>query len=162
LTNRFKATKVTAMYRTESVARTTKDIMDVASEIDPVDAHVGQRLRLARTLRGVSQQKLASLENLTFQQVQKYENGANRISSSRLYHLAQHLRLPLPWFFEGLPDPSAGAHNHTASLRLPATDDQETQHLLELFRFVGGSAKRKLILNILRSIVEIIRPDVCP
>jgi transcriptional regulator with XRE-family HTH domain len=149
LTNRFKATKVTAMYRTESVARTTKDIMDVASEIDPVDAHVGQRLRLARTLRGVSQQKLASLENLTFQQVQKYENGANRISSSRLYHLAQHLRLPLSWFFEGLPDPSASAHNHAASLRLPATADKETERLLRLFLSVEDSAKHQLILKVL-------------
>jgi hypothetical protein len=58
-----------------------------------------------------------------------------------------------------LPDPSASAHNHTAPLRLPTTADPETQHLLELFRFIEDSAKRKLILSILRSIIDIITPD---
>ncbi len=67
-----------------------------------VDAHVGLRLREARTLKKLSQTDLGKLVGLTFQQIQKYENGANRIGASRLWHLSQILELPVSYFFEGL------------------------------------------------------------
>src|SRR3954463_15434227 len=84
---------------------------------DAIDKHVGARLRMRRVEVGLSQPHLAerlggSRENgkgIAFQQVQKYESGANRISASRLYQAATVLRVPVSYFFEGLPDPSRAA-----------------------------------------------------
>lgn len=66
---------------------------------NPVDVHVGRRVRIRRVLNGLSQEELAADLGLTFQQLQKYESGANRISASRLYHLAELLDVPVGWFF---------------------------------------------------------------
>lgn len=71
---------------------------------NPVDIHVGSRVRLRRTLLGMSQEKLGEAVNLTFQQIQKYERGANRIGSSRLYELSRVLDVPVSFFFDDLPD----------------------------------------------------------
>lgn len=73
-----------------------------SGEPDPVDMHVGARLRLRRTLMGLSQTELAKSVGLTFQQVQKYESGANRISASRLYHIAEALDVPVSFFFDDM------------------------------------------------------------
>lgn len=70
---------------------------------DPIDIHVGSRVRLRRTLLGLSQEKLGEALGLTFQQVQKYERGANRIGSSRLYRLSRILDVPVAFFFDELP-----------------------------------------------------------
>lgn len=69
----------------------------------PVDVHVGARLRQRRTLLGMSQEKLGEAVALTFQQIQKYERGANRIGASRLYQLAQVLDVSVSYFFEEMP-----------------------------------------------------------
>jgi transcriptional regulator with XRE-family HTH domain len=69
---------------------------------DPIDVHVGKRLRLRRKMEDMAQDTLAHRIGVTFQQVQKYENGANRISASRLYRIAQALGCGVAWFFEGL------------------------------------------------------------
>ncbi len=69
---------------------------------EPVDVHVGIRVRLRRTLLGMSQTDIADALGLTFQQVQKYENGKNRIAASRLYQLSRILDVPVGYFFEGL------------------------------------------------------------
>ena len=74
--------------------------------LNPIDKHVGNRVRMRRLMLGVSQTKLADALGLTFQQVQKYEKGANRISASRLQRISSFLQVPIPFFFEGLPDPS--------------------------------------------------------
>ncbi len=70
---------------------------------NPVDVHVGARVRLRRTLLGMSQEKLGEAIGLTFQQVQKYERGANRIGSSRLYDLSRVLDVPIEFFFDEMP-----------------------------------------------------------
>ena len=67
---------------------------------NPVDVHVGSRVRLRRTLLGMSQEKLGDALGLTFQQVQKYERGANRVGASRLYDLSRVLDVPVAYFFE--------------------------------------------------------------
>ncbi len=67
-----------------------------------VDIHVGLKLREARTLKNLTQTGLGELVRLTFQQIQKYENGSNRIGASRLWHLSEILELPISYFFEGL------------------------------------------------------------
>ncbi len=69
----------------------------------PVDVHVGSRVRLRRTLLGMSQTDLAGALDLTFQQVRKYEIGKNRIAASRLYHLSHILDVPLSYFFDDMP-----------------------------------------------------------
>ena len=71
---------------------------------NPVDVHVGSRVRLRRTLLGMSQEKLGEALGLTFQQVQKYERGANRVGSSRLYDLSRVLEVPIAFFFDDMSD----------------------------------------------------------
>ena len=73
-----------------------------------IDKHVGSRVRMRRLSLGMSQQDLADRADITFQQIQKYEKGANRISASRLYQFSGVLNVPLLFFFEGLPTPGGG------------------------------------------------------
>ena len=82
----------------------------------PVDVHVGRAVRWRRKLRGLSQQALAERIGLTFQQVQKYETGANRISASALHAISGALEVPIAFFFDGLPETVAGAPDAEASL----------------------------------------------
>ena len=82
---------------------------------NPIDVFVGQRIRLRRTMLNISQEKLGGALGITFQQVQKYEKAANRISASRLAQLAETLGIEPAWFFEGAPD--GGMH------RLQSTDE---------------------------------------
>jgi transcriptional regulator with XRE-family HTH domain len=70
---------------------------------NPTDKHVGSRVRMRRMMLGMSQEKLGDALGLTFQQVQKYEKGANRIGASRLQQIAQILQVPVSFFFEGAP-----------------------------------------------------------
>jgi transcriptional regulator with XRE-family HTH domain len=90
----------------ESVRRTGKP--------NPVDVHVGSRVRLRRTLLGLSQEKLGDALGLTFQQVQKYERGANRIGASRLFDLSRVLDVPVSFFFDDMAE--------DATERKPAVD----------------------------------------
>lgn len=86
---------------------------------NPVDVHVGSRVRLRRTLLGMSQEKLGEAIGLTFQQVQKYERGANRVGASRLYDLSRVLDVPVGFFFEDMSDDVARhspAKTHAAAL----------------------------------------------
>src|SRR5512143_386909 len=76
---------------------------------NPVDLHVGARVRMRRRLAGVSQEKLAEALGLTFQQVQKYERGANRVSASKLWEIARALKTNVASFYEGLEDDALGA-----------------------------------------------------
>jgi len=75
-----------------------------------IDAHVGSRVRLRRMLIGMSQEKLGELLGLTFQQVQKYEKGANRIGASRLFDISQILGVPVSYFFDDVSDEIASQH----------------------------------------------------
>lgn len=77
----------------------------------PIDVHVGARVRLRRTLLGMSQEKLGEALGLTFQQVQKYERGVNRIGASRLFDLARVLDVPIGFFFDDMPDGMGGVAN---------------------------------------------------
>jgi transcriptional regulator with XRE-family HTH domain len=78
--------------------------MDSVKSIpNPIDKYVGSRVRMRRLMLGMSQQKLGEALDLTFQQVQKYEKGTNRIGASRLQHISQILQVPVSFFFEGMP-----------------------------------------------------------
>lgn len=100
---------------------------------NPIDIHVGQRLRLRRTLLGLSQEVLGEAVGITFQQLQKYERGANRISASRLFNLSQVLGVPVSFFFEDMP------HLEGSSMDAPTGETQEFESMarretLELVR----------------------------
>src|SRR5579884_660298 len=79
---------------------------DAERSPNPVDLHVGARIRMRRKSLGVSQERLADSLGLTFQQVQKYERGANRVSASKLYEIARALQTSVAYFFDGLADPA--------------------------------------------------------
>jgi transcriptional regulator with XRE-family HTH domain len=82
---------------------------DLRKQPDPVDAHVGSRIRMRRRVMGLSQEALADALGLTFQQVQKYECGVNRVSASKLFGAARVLQVPVRYFFDGLPQPGQPA-----------------------------------------------------
>src|ERR1700693_1546928 len=86
---------------------------------NPVDKYVGSRVRMRRQMLGMSQGKLADKPRLTFQQVQKYEKGTNRISASRLQEMSYILQVPAPFFFEGAPQ-NAGRVGKDAEAPWPA------------------------------------------
>lgn len=74
---------------------------------NPIDKYVGSRVRMRRMMLGMSQEKLGNALGLTFQQVQKYEKGTNRIGASRLQQISNILQVPVSFFFDGAPDLSA-------------------------------------------------------
>jgi transcriptional regulator with XRE-family HTH domain len=119
-----------------------------ADKPNPVDVHVGSRVRLRRTLLGMSQEKLGDAIGLTFQQVQKYERGANRIGASRLYDLARVLDVPVAYFFEELSDGSAtaGTGDHaTEPFQSNPMMKRETLELVRAYlRITDPQIKRRL------------------
>src|SRR5919202_7008509 len=90
----------------------------------PIDVHVGSRVRLRRTLLGLSQEKLGDALGLTFQQVQKYERGVNRIGASRLFDLSRVLDVPISFFFDDMPDSLAANFGGLPSRRSAGSADQ--------------------------------------
>ncbi len=86
--------------RSPSVAKGRRGKKMGANEIDQ---YIGSKIRLRRTMLGISQQKLGELLSLTFQQVQKYERGSSRVGGSRLFQIAQVLEVPISYFFDGMP-----------------------------------------------------------
>jgi transcriptional regulator with XRE-family HTH domain len=97
---------------------------------DPVDIHVGSRLRLRRTLIGMSQEQLAEALNITFQQVQKYERGTNRISASRLFQASRTLGVPVAWFYDEMSDQAAAASATPATEAADKESSDPDQRLL--------------------------------
>ena len=122
-----------------------------------IDVHVGNRIRMRRQLIGMSQEKLGELLGITFQQVQKYEKGANRISASRLYFTAKILGVPVQFFFDDLP--GVEGHGGLSEAReedtiLASLMNAEGVSLAKAFRDADSSTKRKLIATIARVIAE--------
>ena len=90
---------------------------------NPIDQHVGRRVRMRRKVLAISQQKLGAALGLTFQQVQKYEKGATRISASRLQQISHILQTPVEFFFEGAPNASAPHGSNKSELWMAQIDD---------------------------------------
>ncbi len=101
---------------------------------NPIDVHVGGRLRLRRTLLGLSQQKVGDALGLTFQQVQKYERGANRIGASRLWDLSGVLDCPVSFFFEEMNSDAANAAKKAESPVNDIGDPMSRRETLDLVR----------------------------
>jgi transcriptional regulator with XRE-family HTH domain len=120
---------------------------------NPIDKYVGSRLRVRRTMLGMSQQKLAEALGLTFQQVQKYEKGVNRMGSSRVQHAAEILQVSVPFFFEGGP----GGHALSETAPSPAyvnefVASEDGLRLIKAFTRITRPAVRHGIVNLVQQI----------
>ncbi len=121
---------------------------------DPVDVHVGARIRMRRRFLGMSQQTLADALGLTFQQVQKYERGANRVSASKLWEIGRALGAPVSYFFDGLPDTSGTRSASAADQDRQVHDFLMTDEGLELaglYPRVPKGRLRRRILDLVRA-----------
>jgi transcriptional regulator with XRE-family HTH domain len=124
---------------------------------NPVDLHVGARIRMRRKMLGVSQEKLAEELGLTFQQVQKYERGANRVSASKLYEIARALSAPVSYFFDGLSDPTANVSSAPAGAEQFMHDFLMSPEGLELaaaFPKIKRGRVRRRLLDLVRCMIE--------
>ena len=131
----------------------------------PIDAHVGARIRLRRTLMGMSQERLGEALGLTFQQVQKYERGVNRVGASRLFDLSRVLDVPISFFFDDMPEPLAGLHGSFATTRAVGgfaegqdgfgTDEmlnrRETLELVRAYYRINEPSVRKRVFDLIKS-----------
>jgi len=124
----------------------------------PVDIHVGARIRNVRKKIGLSQMKLAEALGLTFQQVQKYEKGTNRISASKLFETAKYLDKPIAYFFEDLGDGSAPVTLHVEPVSEQAViaflATAEGIELAQAFPRCKSSRVRRLIADLCRALAD--------
>ena len=120
---------------------------------DPIDIHVGARVRLRRTLLGMSQDTLGKALGLTFQQIQKYERGANRMGSSRLFRIAQILETDVSYFFDEMPEgmgkQPVGMSEEPAVFEGGHMLRRETLELVRSFRDIKDPEVRKRIYDLL-------------
>ncbi len=127
-----------------------------------IDEIVGTQLRQRRSLLGLSQEKLAEQLGITFQQIQKYENGANRISASRLYELSQALNIPVSFFFENTPANESTGHAYGFSDGEQATFDapdnimqrKETIDLVRVYYSIEDEKLRKDLFKLVKSMAD--------
>ena len=131
---------------------------------NPVDVHVGNRVRLRRTLLGLSQEKLGAAVGLTFQQIQKYERGANRIGASRVYEFSRILDVPVSYFFEEMSDElkthegrlKAGLRDHDQDdIERDPLVKRETLELVRAYYRIKGPKVRKRLFELTKSLAGI-------
>jgi transcriptional regulator with XRE-family HTH domain len=125
---------------------------------NPVDAHVGSRVRLRRMLLGMSQERLGESMGLTFQQVQKYEKGVNRIGASRLFQISKILDVPVQFFFEEAPYSGDGnavrgmAKPDSEAFILEFLNSREGLELNRAFVKIGDAKVRKSVVDLVRAL----------
>jgi transcriptional regulator with XRE-family HTH domain len=121
---------------------------------NPIDRHVGLRIRMRRKALGLSQERLADAVGLTFQQIQKYERAANRVSASKLWEIARALEAPIGFFYEGLEgsDTAIGPFGRSAMQDFLMTPDG--LELAVVFPRIGQARLRRKIVELIRSLVE--------
>ena len=114
----------------------------------PVDVHVGKRIRHRRWLVGMTQQQLAERVGIKFQQIQKYETGANRVSASRLWDIADALEVPVSFFFEGIESEAeqeaAQASAVAAAMPADILGDKEALDLVRSYYAIPENQRRRL------------------
>lgn len=141
------------------------------SRPSPIDVHVGSRIRLRRSLLGMSQEHLGDALGVTFQQIQKYERGANRVGASRLFDISRVLDVPISYFFDDLPSdmsttPLSGPRGRTygfAEAQEPFQMDvadqsedaqrkRETMDLVRAYYRISDPAMRKRMFDLVKSL----------
>jgi transcriptional regulator with XRE-family HTH domain len=131
-------------------------------EPNPIDVHVGSRVRLRRLLVGMSQEKLGEQLGLTFQQVQKYEKGTNRIGASRLYEVSRILNVPVQYFYEEMADNDAHivggeqafAEGDSAPFVMDFVSSSEGLQLNRAFVEIRDPAVRRGIVDMLKALAK--------
>ncbi|MDX9689592.1 MAG: XRE family transcriptional regulator [Proteobacteria bacterium] len=134
---------------------------------DPVDVHVGARLRLRRNLLGLSQEQLGKACGLTFQQIQKYERGTNRMGASRLFQFSKLLDVPVSYFFDDVrgertavyPSLGFGEKEQNALEGMHITDDEilyrkETLELIRAYYSISDPKTRRKVYELIKSMSE--------
>jgi transcriptional regulator with XRE-family HTH domain len=122
---------------------------------NPIDKHVGRRVRMRRKMLAMSQEKLGAALGLTFQQVQKYENGTNRMGASRLQQMSHILQVPVEFFFEGAPNASAPNGSGNASSVAQIDDfisNSDGLRLIGAFMRIDNAAVRRRIVMLVQEI----------
>lgn len=124
---------------------------------NPIDSHVGSRVRLRRMMLGMSQEKLGESLGITFQQIQKYEKGTNRIGASRLQHIATVLGVPVAFFFEDAPGTPAEAEaglseNQSSSYVVDFLSSSEGLQLNRAFIRIQDAKVRRKIVDLVRAV----------
>ena len=118
---------------------------------NPIDVHVGDRIRSRRVLLGLSQGNLGAVLGLTFQQVQKYERGLNRVAASRLFELSCVLQVPISFFFDGFPGPERRPADRSDGLLEPVAahnlDHRETLELVRAYYRIKDHRKRSKVFR---------------
>jgi len=123
-----------------------------------VDVHVGRRLRLKRTIQGMSQDALGKQIGVTFQQIQKYERGINRMGASRLYDFAKALGVPVSYFFDGFTDYAVdsadaliAAENAPPAFEHDAANSRETFEVMRAYYRIKNPALRKRVVDLIKA-----------
>jgi transcriptional regulator with XRE-family HTH domain len=131
---------------------------------DPIDVHVGSRVRLRRTLLGLSQERLGEAVGLTFQQIQKYERGANRIGASRMYDLAHVLDVPVSFFFDDMPDDvkqrdavpvNVTEDDDAAGAEPNPLNRRETLELVRAYYRISSARVRKRMFELVKAVARV-------
>ncbi len=154
MTASAKLAEKTVVRRQSSRGRTP------SGKPNPIDVHVGARVRLRRTLLGMSQEKLGEALGLTFQQVQKYERGANRVGASRLFDLARVLDVPVSFFFDDMtseveqlsPRLISGLAEEPASFEADPMTKRETLELVRAYYRITDPQVRKRVLDLAKAL----------
>ncbi len=132
----------------------------VTKNPNPIDIHVGSRVRMRRMLVGLSQERLGERLGLTFQQVQKYEKGSNRVSASRLYQMAQILGVPVQFFFDDLPEHAKGefagatgfAESSQETLIMDFINSSEGLQLNKAFAEISSPGVRRKVVELVKAV----------
>ena len=111
--------------------------------IHPVDKYVGNRLRKRRSVLGLSQEEIGNRTGITFQQVQKYEKGLNRIAISRLYEFSKILEVTVDWFLEGFEEQKEAANNLHINLHIKELDNRETLTFIKIYSALSPAVKKR-------------------
>ena len=126
----------------------------MVADPDPFDVRIAARIALARNLRGETQQKLAHFLGLTYQQIQKYERGENRVSGGRLYRIANHYDLPVAFFFEGIDDEEQVDRNIGST--------RSGLDLMRSFHEISDPTVRTRITGLIKSLARFAESETTP
>jgi transcriptional regulator with XRE-family HTH domain len=127
----------------------------------PTDIHVGKRLRLRRTILGLSQEVVGNAIGVTFQQVQKYERGVNRIGSSRLFEFSKILNVPVSFFFDEMEKPASGSNMPVTGVAEEAShfehekmSSRETLEMMRTYYRISDPRVRKCVFELMKSLAD--------
>ncbi|GJL91157.1 MAG: transcriptional regulator [Hyphococcus sp.] len=147
------------MARPQKAVKRLEAVAEKRDGPHPIDVHVGSRIKLRRMILGLSQESLGKALGLTFQQIQKYEKGVNRIGASRIFEMSQLLEVPVQFFYDDLGDSGWGGASGFAESGerddvLDLVNSAEGVQLCRYFAAIKDSEVKKRVLDLVKSIAE--------